>query len=172
MPCIALTSEPGRSALGERVERAGGHQAGPSRALVVRATLLRGVTWSSSQVALGVAGLALLLALGCWFFAWMAIWRERGRRSQRVKEAVHHWAGSAATKAELEELRKTVAQLSTQNAEVAKRRRTVVEMAERANKHGGRTAVSGRVGIPSVFKGVSRFSLKARASPLPAQRSI
>lgn len=131
MPCIALTSEPGRSALGERVERAGGHQAGPSRALVARATLLRGVTWSSSQVALGVAGLALLLALGCWFFAWMAIWRERGRRSQRVKEAVHHWAGSAATKAELEELRKTVAQLSTQNAEVAKLRRTVVEMAER-----------------------------------------
>ena len=61
----------------------------------------------------------------------MAIWRERGRRSQRVKEAVHHWAGSAATKAELEELRKTVAQLSTQNAEVAKLRRTVVEMAER-----------------------------------------
>ena len=86
----------------------------------------------SSQVALGVAGLALVLALGCWFFTWMAIWRERARRSRRVKEAVYEWAGAAATKADLEELGKTVVQLSTQSsAEVAELRRAVSELTER-----------------------------------------
>lgn len=105
---------------------------GPFALAPNRATLSCGVTWSSSQVALGVAGFALLLALGCWFFTWMAIWRERARRSRRVKEAVYEWAGAAATKADLEELGKTVVQLSTQSsAEVAELRRAVSELAER-----------------------------------------
>ena len=62
----------------------------------------------------------------------MAIWRERARRSRRVKEAVYEWAGGAATKPELEDLGKTVVQLSTQSsAEVAELRRAVSELAER-----------------------------------------
>jgi len=141
MPYIALTSELRPLLARDQRAPARARQSSTSlrlhcepfpRACGVRATLSCGVTWSSSQVALGVAGLALLLALGCWLFAWMAIWQERTRRSQRVKEAVYHWAGSAATKSELEDLRKTVAQVSTQsNAEVANLRRTLVEMAER-----------------------------------------
>jgi type VI protein secretion system component VasK len=90
---------------------------GPFALAPSRATLSCAVTWSSSQVALGVAGLALLLAIGCWLFTWMAIWRERARRSRRVKEAVYEWAGGAATKADLEE--------------VAELRRAVSELAER-----------------------------------------
>jgi hypothetical protein len=104
----------------------------PALGRSLRATLSCGVTWSSSQVALGVAGLALLLALGCWLFTWMAIWRERTRRSRRVKEAVYEWAGGAATKAELEEIRKTVMQLPIHSsAEVAELQRAVSELAER-----------------------------------------
>jgi hypothetical protein len=108
------------------------HLVGPFALAPSRATLSCAVTWSSSQVALGVAGLALLLAIGCWLFTWMAIWRERARRSRRVKEAVYEWAGGAATKPELEDLGKTVVQLSTQSsAEVAELRRAVSELAER-----------------------------------------
>jgi hypothetical protein len=90
------------------------------------------VTWSSSQVAVGVAGVALLLAVSCWFFTWMALWRERRRRSQRVKESVFEWAGNAATKVDLAELRKTVVELSTQSsAEVTQLRRSVSDLADR-----------------------------------------
>ena len=82
------------------------HLVGPFALAPNRATLSCGVTWSSSQVALGVAGLALLLAIGCWFFTWMAIWRERARRSRRVKEAVYEWS------AEVAELRRAVSELA------------------------------------------------------------
>lgn len=68
--------------------------------------------WSWSLVALGLAGLALLLAIGSWAFCVRAIRGERERRSQRVNEAVFQWAGSAASKAEVEELRQSVAELS------------------------------------------------------------
>jgi ABC-type nickel/cobalt efflux system permease component RcnA len=89
-------------------------------------------TWSSSQVAVGVAGVALVIALASWVFIWRAIWRERARRSQRVKEAVFEWAGNSATKADLDELRRLVVELSTQSsAEVTELRRVVVELADR-----------------------------------------
>jgi hypothetical protein len=62
----------------------------------------------------------------------MAIWRERTRRSQRVKEAVFEWAGNSPTKAELAELRQTVVQLATQpNAEVTELARAVRELSDR-----------------------------------------
>jgi hypothetical protein len=79
-----------------------------------------------------LAGIAIVLALACWIFTWAAIWRERARRSQRVKEAVYEWAGSAATKADLAELRQTVMQLSTQsNAELTELRRIASNLADR-----------------------------------------
>jgi hypothetical protein len=68
--------------------------------------------WSWSLVALGLAALALLLAIGSWVFCVRAIRHERERRSQRVNEAMFHWAGSAATKVEVEELRQSVTKLS------------------------------------------------------------
>jgi hypothetical protein len=109
-----------------------GTSVSPLSLLLISRYPVREVTWSSSQVALGVAGLALLLALGCWVFAWLAIWRERARRRQRLKEAVYEWARSAATKADLGELRQTVMQLSTQsNAELADLRRAISELADR-----------------------------------------
>jgi TolA-binding protein len=77
-----------------------------------RATLPAVSAWSWSLVALGLAGLALLLAIGSWAFCASAIRGERERRSQRVNEAVFQWAGSAASKAEIEELRQSVAELS------------------------------------------------------------
>jgi hypothetical protein len=62
----------------------------------------------------------------------MAIWRERTRRAQRVKQAVFQWAGNAATKTDLEELRRTVMESSTQaSAESTELRRVVSELAER-----------------------------------------
>jgi ubiquinone biosynthesis protein UbiJ len=55
-----------------------------------------------------MAGGAILIALGAWIYAVVAIRRERQRRHQRVQEAVWQWAGQAATKEEVSKLRAAV----------------------------------------------------------------
>jgi hypothetical protein len=77
-----------------------------------RATLAAVSAWTWSLVALGVAGLALLVAIGSCIFLVKAIRRERERRSQRLNEAVFDWASRAATTAEVEELRQMLLELS------------------------------------------------------------
>ena len=90
------------------------------------------MTWSSSDVAIVLAGVALLLTLASWVFIWRAIWRERARRSQRVKEAVFEWAGNSASKTELDELRNVVVQRSKEfGAELTEVRRAVRDLSDR-----------------------------------------
>ena len=55
-----------------------------------------------------MAGGAILIALGAWIYAVVAIRRERERRHQRVQEAVWQWAGQAATKEDVSKLREAV----------------------------------------------------------------
>ena len=55
-----------------------------------------------------MAGGAILIALGAWIYAAVAVRRERQRRHQRVQEAVWQWAGQAATKEEVSKLREAV----------------------------------------------------------------
>ena len=55
-----------------------------------------------------MAGGAILIALGAWIYAVVAIRRERKRRHQRVQEAVWQWAGQVATKEEVSKLRAAV----------------------------------------------------------------
>jgi hypothetical protein len=108
-------------------------------------------TWPSSQVALGVAGLALLIAVGCWVFAWLAIWRERARRTQRVKEAVFQWAGHAATKAELEQLKRGVADDSSElGAAIAELGRLVSQLSERLTSLEAEQQPRAESGVPRI----------------------
>jgi hypothetical protein len=88
---------------------------------------------SWSLVALGVAGVALLVAIGSWIFSVKATRRERERRSQRVNEAVFQWAGKSATKAEVEELRQAVMELSDIKESMSNSdlRRAVAQLADR-----------------------------------------
>lgn len=55
-----------------------------------------------------MAGAAILIALGAWIYAVVALRRERQRRHLRVQEAVWQWAGQAATKEDVARLRETV----------------------------------------------------------------
>jgi hypothetical protein len=55
-----------------------------------------------------MAGGAILIALGAWIYAAVAVRRERKRRHQRVQEAVWQWAGQAATKEEVSKLKEAV----------------------------------------------------------------
>lgn len=83
-----------------------------------------------------MAGGAILIALGAWIYAAVAIRRERKRRHQRVQEAVWQWAGQAATKEEVSKLREAVetregAQLSE---EVRKLEETVASLGARVDE--------------------------------------